>query len=145
MDLAEQAETNEEFLQVVSGYFTLIGASGHGYMVPEDMLIHYMLESLVTGAKGLSDIPWYRFWEARYWVKLQSKGFSHAPFRIIHEGDDYFTGEDWSFHGKRIPEGSQIVAVNGMSCSEYKDYLKRETLCGTWPVILTSLPSHCWS
>ncbi|MHC4324079.1 MAG: S41 family peptidase, partial [Planctomycetota bacterium] len=127
IDLAEQAETNEEFLQVVSGYFNLIGATGHGYMLPEDMLLHYMLESLVTGAKGLSDIPWDRFWEARYWVKLHSKGFSHAPFRIIHEGDDYFTGEDWSYWGKRIPEGSQIVAVNGMSCSEYKDYLKRQT------------------
>jgi hypothetical protein len=127
MDLAERAESNEEFLQVVSGYFTLIGASGHGYMLPEDMLRRYMLESLFTGAKGLSDIPWDRFWEARYWAKLQSKGFSHAPFRIIHEGDDYFTGEDWSYWGKRIPEGSQIVAVNGMSCSEYKDYLKRET------------------
>ncbi len=127
MDLAERAETNEEFLQVVSGYFTLIGASGHGYLLPDDMLLQYMLESLVTGAKGLSDIPWDRFWKARYWARLRSKGFSHAPFRIIHEGDDYATGEDWSFNGKRIPEGSQIVGVNGMSCSEYKDYLKRET------------------
>jgi peptidase S41-like protein len=127
MDLAERAETNEEFLQVVSGYFTLIGASGHGYLLSGDLLRHYMLESLVTGAKGLTDIPWDRFWVAWYWARLQSKGFCHAPFRIIHEGDDYFTGEDWSHWGKRIPEGSQIVAVNGMSCSEYKDYLKRET------------------
>ena len=127
MDLAEQAETNEEFLQVVWGYYTVIGTSGHGYLVPEDMLLGYLVDSLRTGAKGLSDIPWRRFWEARYWAKLQSRGFAHAPFRIIHEGDDYFTGEDWSYWGKRIPEGSQIVAVNGMSCSKYKDYLKRET------------------
>jgi hypothetical protein len=127
MDLAEQAETNEEFLEVVSGYFTLIGASGHGYMLSGDLLRHYMLESLFTGAKGLTDIPWDRFWVAWYWARLQQSGFAHPPFRIIRVGDDYFTGEDWSYWGKRIPEGSQIVAVNGMSCSEYKDYLKQET------------------
>jgi hypothetical protein len=127
MYLAEQAESNEKFLQVVWGYFTLIGASGHGYLLPESSLLGYMLDSLRHDAKGLSDIPWGRFWEARYWARLHKKGFSHAPFPIICEGEDYFTGEDWSSWGKRIPEGSQIVAVNGMSCSEYKDYLKRET------------------
>ena len=127
MDLAEQAESNEEFLQVVWGYYTLIGASGHGYLLPEGSLLWYMRDSLRHDANGLSDIPWRRFWEARYWAKLQKKGFSHAPFRIIRKGDDYFTSEDWSSWGKRIPEGSQIVAVNGMSCLEYKDYLKHQT------------------
>jgi len=127
MDLAEQAETNEQFFQVLWGYYTLIGASGHGYLLDEDHLLGYMLDSLRHDAKGLSDIPWGQFWEARYWPRLQKEGFSHAPFRIIREGDDYFTGEDWSFWWKYIPEGSQIVRVNGMSCSEYQDYLKRET------------------
>jgi hypothetical protein len=127
MDLAEQAETNEAFLQVLWGYYTLIGASGHAYLLDEDQLLGYMLDSWQHDAKGLSDIPWRRFWEARYWAKLQKKGFSHAPFRIIRQGDDYFTGEDWSFWWKRIPAGSQIVRVNGMSCSEYKNYLKRQT------------------
>lgn len=127
MDLAEQAETNEAFLQVLWGYYTLIGASGHAYLLDELQLLDYMIDSLRYDAKGLSDIPWRRFWEARYWAKLQKKGFSHAPFRIIRQGDDYFTGEDWSFWWKHIPAGSQIVRVNGMSCSEYKDYLKRQT------------------
>jgi hypothetical protein len=127
MDLAEQAESNQEFYQVVWGYYRLIGASGHGYMLPEGSLLWYMLDSLRHDAKGFSDIPWGRFWEARYWPRLQRKYFSHAPFRIIHEGGNYFTGEDWSSWGKRIPKGSQIVAVNGMSCLEYKDYLKRQT------------------
>jgi len=128
MDLAEQAQTNEEFLQVVWGYFTLIGASGHGYLLDEESLLGYMEDSFRTGAKGcLSNIPWGRFWEARYWAKLHKKAFAHAPFPIIRQGEDYFTGEDWSFWWKRVPEGSQIVAVNGMSCSEYKDYLKRQT------------------
>jgi len=127
MDLAEQAQTNEEFLQVVWGYFTLIGASGHGYLLPENMLLTYMEDSWRRGTKGLSDIPWSRFWEARYWAKLHKKAFAHAPFPIIREGEDYFTGEDWCYWGKCIPEGSQIVTVNGMPCLEYKDYLKRET------------------
>ena len=128
MGLAEQAQTNEEFLQVVWGYFTLIGASGHGYLLDEDSLLGYMEDSFRTGAKGWgSDIPWLRFWEARYWPKRHKKAFAHAPFPIIREGEDYFTGEDWSSWGKRIPEGSQIVAVNGMTCSDYKDYLIRQT------------------
>jgi hypothetical protein len=128
MDLAEQAQTNEEFFQVVWGYFTLIGASGHGYLLDEDSLLGYMEDSWRTGAKGcLSDIPWGRFWEARYWAKLHKKAFAHAPFPIIREGEDYFTGEDWCYWVKRIPVGSQIVRVNGMSCSDYKDYLKRQT------------------
>ena len=128
LDLAEQAQTNEEFLQVVWGYFTLIGALGHGYLLDEESLLGYMDDSWRTGTKrGLSDIPWGQFWEAMYWAKLHKKGFAHAPFLISRKGADYFTGEDWCYWGKRIPEGSQIVAVNGMSCSQYKDYLKRET------------------
>ena len=127
MDLAEEAESNEEYLQVVQGYFTLIGASGHGYMLPEELLWLYLVDSLFQRPKGLSDIPWSRFLGARYWAKLQNRSFCHAPFRIICQGDDHFTAEDWSYRRKRIPQGSQIVAVNGMSCSEYREYLKRET------------------
>lgn len=127
LDLAERARTNEEFLQVVWGYFTLIGATGHGYLLNESSLLGYMESSWRHGAKGLSDIPWRRFWEARYWAKLHKKNFAHAPFPIIRKGENYYTGEDWSFWWKHVPEGSQIIRVNGMSCSEYKDYLKRET------------------
>lgn len=127
MDLAEQAESNETFFQVLWGYYTLIGTSGHGHLLPESSLLGYMLDSLRHDAEGLSDIPWGRFWEARYWAKLHRQSFVHSPFQTICEGEDYFIGEDWSFRGKRIAEGSQIVGVNGMSCSEYKDYLKRET------------------
>jgi len=127
MDLAEQAKSNEEFLQVLWGYYTLIGASGHAYLLDEDQLLGYMLDSWQHDAKSLSDIPWRQFWKARYWPKLQKKDFSHAPFQIIRQGDDYFTGEDWSFWWKKVPADSQIVRVNGMSCSEYKDYLKRQT------------------
>ena len=127
MDLAEQAETNDEFLQVVWGYYTLIGTSGHAYLLPESSLLWYMLDSLRHDAKGLTDIPWGQFWEARYWPKLHRESFAHAPFPIICEEENYFTGEDWSFWSKRIPKGSQIVAVNGMSCSEYRDCLKRQT------------------
>lgn len=128
MDLAEQAESNEEFLHVVWGYFKLIGASGHGHLLPESGLLGYMIDSLRHKAKGLSDIPWRRFWEARYWARLHKKSFAHAPFQTICEGEKYLTDEDWSYWGKRIPKGSQIIAVNGMSCSQYKDHLVRETL-----------------
>jgi len=128
LDLAEQAETNEMFLQVVWGYFTLIGASGHGYPLNEGHLLGYMLDSLRHDAKGLSDIPWIQFWDAMYWARLFfNDQFAHAPFRVICEGENYFTGDDWSSWGKRIPKGSQIIAVNGMTCANYRDYLMRES------------------
>lgn len=38
MEFAEQAQSNEEFFQVVSCYFNVIGASGHYYPLGEEML-----------------------------------------------------------------------------------------------------------
>lgn len=38
LEFAEQVRSNEEFYQVVSGYFNVIGASGHAYLVPDNYL-----------------------------------------------------------------------------------------------------------
>lgn len=38
LEFAEQAQSDEEFYLVVSGYFNVIGASGHAYLVPDNFL-----------------------------------------------------------------------------------------------------------
>lgn len=99
MDLAKQAETNEMFFEVVPDYYTLIGA-----YLPEGELLWYALDSLRHDAKGLSDIPWIRRWEARHWVKLLRESFVHTPFQIVCGGEDYFTTE-LVFLGQTYPDG----------------------------------------
>ena len=34
VELAKQTESNKDFLQVTYGYFSLIGQSGHAYLIP---------------------------------------------------------------------------------------------------------------
>jgi hypothetical protein len=82
IELAEKAQNNEEFLQVVYGYFNLIGDSGHFYLIPEDYLRGYLLVYLVS--KNPTEISWIQFHEASYWAKLfdQKIASVRPPFRI---------------------------------------------------------------
>ncbi|MBN1125022.1 MAG: hypothetical protein JXA82_08440 [Sedimentisphaerales bacterium] len=127
LKLAEQAQSNEEFFHVVWGYVNLIGASGHGYLLDEESLWSYMLDSLWNRGKGMSDIPWHQFHEASYWARLYDHSFVHAPFRIRHQEGEYFVEEDWGRQNIRIPKGSRILRINGMPCSTYVQYLKEKT------------------
>jgi hypothetical protein len=121
--LAEQAQNNEEFLRVVYGYFNLIGASGHSYLLSELQLWGYMI-----GMKNPIEISWGQFFEAIYWAKLLYKtSFVHPPFRIVCKEGEYFTGEAWRYKGIKVPQGSKIVKVNGMTCSSYLDSTKKNT------------------
>lgn len=123
VQLAEQAQSNEEFLQVVYGYFNVIGASGHARLCTELELWGQML-----GVKNPIEISWGQFFEAIYWAKLLYKtSFVHPPFHIVYKEDGYFTGDDWRYKGIKVPQGSKILRVNGMTCSSYLDSIKQHT------------------
>jgi hypothetical protein len=127
VQLAEKAKNNEEFFKVVYGYFNLISASGHGFLLSGLSLDGYMLEALFHGGIT-SDIPWYKFPRASYWAKLfEDRCYVHPPFRIVRRENEYFTRDDWHSKGRTIPAGSRIRQVNGMTCSGYVDRLKEQT------------------
>jgi hypothetical protein len=127
VQLAEQAKNNEEFFKVVYGYFNLIGASGHGFLLTGLSLDFYMLEALFHGGV-ISDIPWYKFPRASYWAKLfENRCFAHPPFQIVRRDNEYVITDDWRRKGITIPAGSRISHVNGMTCPEYVDRLKEQT------------------
>jgi hypothetical protein len=124
IQLAEKAESNAEFYQIVYGYFSLIGASGHGHLLSEQSLRGYLMESLQQPGQ----LPWYHLHAASYWPKLQnSECFAYPPFRIVHDGQEYRTVEDWHSKDRLIPRGSKIIRVNGMACSSYCERLQQET------------------
>lgn len=127
IELAEKAGDNKEFLQVVFGYFNLIGASGHGHLYPKEILAALMVESLLKGGKGWMDISWHQFSRGTYWAGLFQECFVHPPFRIVHGQNEYATAEDWRTQGVTIPKDSRIVRVNGMTCNAYVQYLREET------------------
>jgi len=127
VEFAKQAHSNEEFYQVVEGYFRVIGASGHAYMLPDGYLKWGSIGSLLGIWK--SPITFRQFQKARYWPKLAGNlsTRAHPPFRVEGREGRYFTGDDWQYDGTIIPKGSEILKVNGMSCSCYLDYIKTDT------------------
>lgn len=125
VQLAEEAESNKEFLQVTYGYFSLIGQSGHAYLIPEIMLFGLQLGALFDKQ---SEISSGQYQKAAYWAKLfYQNSFVHPPFPIVCREDKYFTDNQWRYKDKTVPRGSQILKVNGMTCSSYYDYLKQIT------------------
>jgi hypothetical protein len=128
LEYAEQAESNEDFLRVVHGYFKLICPIGHAYLVSEDILkVGRMLILLVIID---FDINPFAIQKAIYWPRLAGRlsTYVHPPFAITYEHAKYFTDDDWEADGVTVPGGSQIIKVNGMSCSAYLDFVKENTL-----------------
>jgi hypothetical protein len=128
MEFAEQAQSNEEFFQVVSCYFNVIGASGHYYPLGEEMLKALKLGSLF-GMVKLGDIKLRQYDQALYWARLRHNisTRAHPPFGIVYREGEYFTVDEWQHDGTTIPAGSKIVKVNGMNCSAYLDFIKENT------------------
>jgi hypothetical protein len=126
VELAERAEDNSEFVQLVYGYFHRIGG-WHGYVYPKENLWDLMLQSFVTGGKGMIHLPWYQFPRAMYWSDLLEENFVHPPFRIMQKGGGYFTEESWTHWFRTIPKESQIVRVNRMTCTDYVQHLRENT------------------
>jgi hypothetical protein len=127
VEFAEQAQSDEEFYLVVWGYYRVIGASGHAYLLPDNYLKWASIGSFL-GIVKFGITPWH-FQQARYWPKLVGKlsTRAHPPFHVEGKEGSYFTGDDWQYEGTTIPKGSKILKVNGMTCSRYLDYIKANT------------------
>jgi len=128
LEYAEQAESNEEFYQVVSEYNKLICPTGHGGLIGEDDLRIARI-AILLGIVDV-DINPFTFENAKYWSRLAYGRLStraHPPFGITYKDDKYLTDDDWEVYGVTVPQGSQIVKVNGMSCSAYLDFIKENT------------------
>jgi hypothetical protein len=127
LEFAEQAQSNEDFYQVLWGYFSVIGASGHAYLLPDNALKWASVGSLLGVCKyGITS---RQFQRARYWPKLAGNlsNRAHPPFQVEGKEGRYFTGDDWQYDGTTIPKGSEILRVNGMTCSRYLEYIKANT------------------
>jgi len=127
VEFAEQAQSDEEFCLVVMQYFSIIGASGHAYQLPDDYLKWFSVGSLL-GVINFGITPW-QFQQARYWRELAGNlsVFAHPPFRVVVREGRYFTDNDWQYDGTAVPKGSEILKVNEMTCLHYLDWLKTNT------------------
>ncbi len=120
---AEQAQGNQEFLQVILGYYDLIAASGHEQLLPATDLFARELHSLLS--RDPSGISFLQFHDASYWPKLyEDSCVVHAPFGVLRGPGGYRTADDWQSEGISIPCGSRIVMVNGMTPSDYLQHLR---------------------
>ena len=127
LEFAARAESDEEFYLVVSGYFNVIGASGHAYLVPDDFLKACRVGTFL-GIANWGITPG-QFEKARYWARLAGSlsTRAHPPFRVMGKDGRYFTDDDWQYEGAAVPKGSGIVKVNGMTCARYLDFVKDST------------------
>jgi hypothetical protein len=127
LEFAENAQNDEEFFQVVKGYFNVIGATGHYYLIDDETLKWAGLGSFL-GIVKLGITPG-QFDQARYWARLSNKisTRAHPPFHIVHKKDKYFTDDDWQYDGTTIPKGSEILKVNGMTCPAYLEFINENT------------------
>lgn len=120
---AEQAQGNQEFLQVILGYYDLIAASGHEQLLPARDLSARKLHTLLS--RDPSGISFLQFHNASYWPKLyEDSCVVHAPFGVLRGPGGYRTADDWQSEGISIPRGSRIVMVNGMTPSDYLQHLR---------------------
>ncbi len=128
LEYAEQAKSNEEFYRVVIGYYRLICPVGHAYLVPEYELRMARI-AILLGIADL-DISPFTVGKAIYWSRLAERPSTraHPPFGITYKDDKYLTDDDWEVDGVTVPRSSQIVNVNGMSCSDYLDFIEENTL-----------------
>lgn len=117
VELAERAEDNAEFARIAYSYASLIGASGHFYIFNE------------------SGSNWFFESRPEYWHRIfHQHGIVHPPFWLERRGNEYVTLTEYEYEGARIPIGSRILAVEGMNCQAFLQYLKRSTWVSIVPV-----------
>ncbi len=124
VEFAEQAQSNEEFWRVVEGYVKVVGASGHAYLLP-DSYLRWSGIGTCLGVLKMGITPG-QFEQARYWARLayNLSSRAHPPFRVKGKDGRYFTDDDWQYDGTLVPKGSEILRINGMTCSRYLDFIK---------------------
>jgi hypothetical protein len=127
LEFAEQAETHEEFYQVVRGYITVIGAYGHFTPLDEED-VKFGKIALFLGMTEVRDrAPGHG--DPLFWSRLMKTISTHAhpPFHVERRESRYFTDDYWQYDGTVLPKGSEILKVNGMTCSRYLDHIKTST------------------
>ncbi|MBC8470999.1 MAG: hypothetical protein H8D56_16125 [Planctomycetes bacterium] len=127
LEFAENAKNNEEFFQVVNGYFKVISATCHFYLIGEESLKSFKLASFFGFIKWV--ITPGQFDRAPYWARLSDKisTRAHPPFHIVHREGKYLTDDDWQYNGTTVHRGSEILKVNGMTCSAYLNFINENT------------------
>jgi len=127
LEFAEQAETHEEFYQVVNGYFRVIGATGHFNLAVDEQQLKWGKISLFLGIIK-ADITPAQCDRGRYWARLSGRVSTraHPPFHVDSKEGRYFTGDDRQHEETTIPKGSEILRVKGMTCSRYLDRVKND-------------------
>ena len=124
MQMAAEAKSDAEFYQVVYGYFSLLGVSGHGHLLSEQSLRGYLYEA----RRQPGQLPPEQLKAGIYWTKLEERScFVHPPFRVVREGEVYRVGQDWRCQGRLIPSGTKISRVNGLTPDSYLRRLRKET------------------
>ena len=124
MQMAAEAKSDAEFYQVVYGYFSLLGVSGHGQLFPEESLREFIYEA----RRQPGQLPPEQLKAGIPWAKLEEKScFVHPPFRVVREGEVYRVGQDWQRQGRLIPKGTKINRVNGLAPAAYLEKVRKET------------------
>ena len=124
MQMAAEAKSDAEFYEVVFGYFSLLGVSGHGQLFPEQSLRGFIHEA----RRRPGQLSPQQLKGGVYWAKLEQRScFVHPPFRIIRDGEVYRVGQDWRRPGRLIPQGTRISRVNGLTPASYLARLRKET------------------
>lgn len=128
LEYAAQARSNEEFYYVVSAYKNLICPAGHDTLLDETFLKLIWIGALL--GKDPLDLGAASIRKGIYWPKLvygRLPTYAHAPFGIRYKDNKYLLDDNWEADGLKVPRGSQIIKVNGMSSSAYLDYIKENT------------------
>jgi hypothetical protein len=127
LEFAEQAETHEEFYQVVKGYTMVIGTSGHFYPLDEESVKLGKIALFLGMTEDVGRAPGHG--DPLFWSRLMKtiSTYAHPPFRVEHREGRYFTGDDWQYDGTALPKGSEILKVNGMICPRYLNHIKTNT------------------
>lgn len=122
--MASEAHSDAEFYQIVFGYFSLLGVSGHGHLLSAASLRAFRREALRRPGQLTAE----QLEAACYWPRIEERAcFVHPPFPVVREGERYRTARDWRFHGRLIPKGSKIIGVNGKDCTAYLKWVRSET------------------
>ncbi len=116
LDYAEQAESNEEFSQVVRGYYNLVCPAGHRSLIGETALRVGRL-GVLLGIIDLGISP-FTVEKARYWPRLSERhpDCAHPPFDILQKDGRYYTGSAWKRGDAAAPGGSHILWDDRMTC-----------------------------
>ena len=152
LEFAENAQNNEEFFQVVNGYFKVISGSCHYFRLGEESLKWVRLGSSLGIIK--MDITPGQYGRSRYWARLLGKisKYARPPFTVVHKEGKYFTDDDWQYGETTVHRGSEILKVNDMACSTYLDFIKENTFLrydafpkdwtGQYLLIIDEGPAH---